>query len=69
MLIDGEMLRIRDRERNLLTKLERSKNQLYNCKLRIAHLVCLATRHDNKAWCWHARFGHLSFEALERMAR
>ena len=69
MLIDGGVLRIRDRERKLLAKVERGRNRLYTLALHIARLVCLAARCDDAAWCWHARFGHLSFDALARMAR
>ena len=69
MLIDGGVLRIRDRERKLLAKVERSRNRLYTLALRIARPVCLAARCDDVAWRWHARFGHLSFDALARMAQ
>ena len=69
VLINGGVLRIRDRERKLLAKVERSRNRLYILALRIAHPVCLAARCDFAAWRWHARFGHLSFDALARMAR
>jgi len=69
VLIDGGVLRIRDRERKLLAKVERDRNRLYTLALRIARPVCLAARCDDAAWRWHARFGHLSFDALARMAR
>ena len=68
MLIDGGVLRIRDQERKLLAKVERSRNRLYTLALRIAHPVYLVARCDDAAWRWHARFGHLSFDALVRMA-
>ena len=61
VLIDGGVLRIRDRERKLLAKVERSRNRQ---ALRIARPVCLAARCDDAAWHWHARFGNLSFDAL-----
>ena len=51
VLIDGGVLRIRDRERKLLAKVERGRNRLYTLAMR------------------HARFGHLSFDDLARMAR
>jgi len=69
VLIDAGVLRIRDRERKLLAKVERSKNRLYTLALRIACPVCLGARCDDAAWRLHARFGHLSFDALARMAR
>ncbi|CAN6310868.1 unnamed protein product [Urochloa humidicola] len=69
VLIDDGVLRIHDRERKLLAKVNRSKNRLYVLDVRIARPVCLAARHNDEAWRWHARFGHLSFEALASMAR
>ena len=42
VLIDGGVLRIRDRERKLLAKVERGRNRLYTLALRIARSVCLA---------------------------
>ena len=69
VLIDGGVLRIKDRERKLLAKVECGRNRLYTLALRIARPVCLATRCDDEAWRWHARFGHLSFDALAMMAR
>jgi transposase InsO family protein len=31
--------------------------------------VCLAARGNDDAWIWHARFGHVNFTALRKMAR
>lgn len=31
--------------------------------------MCLAATQEEEAWRWHARFGHLSFDALGWMAR
>ena len=50
VLIKDGVLRIRDREQQLLIKVEQP--------------VCLAARHTEELWLWHARFGHLSFDAL-----
>ncbi|KAF8783882.1 hypothetical protein HU200_000329 [Digitaria exilis] len=69
VLIEGGVLRIRDRERRLLAKVERTKNRLYILELRVARPVCLAARKDDEAWRWHARFGHISFDALASLAR
>ncbi|WVZ84381.1 hypothetical protein U9M48_031419 [Paspalum notatum var. saurae] len=67
VLIKRGVLNIRDRELHLLTKVKRSANRLYLLKLNIVQPVCLASVRDDEAWLWHARFGHLSFEALARM--
>ncbi|WVZ92975.1 hypothetical protein U9M48_039002 [Paspalum notatum var. saurae] len=42
---------------------------MYLLNLSIVRPVCLAAVKDDEAWLWHARFGHLSFEALARMSR
>jgi hypothetical protein len=69
VLIDDDVLRIRDKYRHLLAKINRSTNRLYKIDLRITRLVCLAVHGDDEAWLWHARFGHLSFDALRNLAR
>ncbi|WVZ73817.1 hypothetical protein U9M48_022082 [Paspalum notatum var. saurae] len=56
VLIDDGVLRIRDRQQKLLAKLT------------IPRPMCLAARREEAAWRWHARLGHLSFDALGRMA-
>jgi hypothetical protein len=35
----------------------------------IAIPVCLAMRVSESTWLWHARFGHLNFPALRKLAR
>ncbi|WVZ67203.1 hypothetical protein U9M48_016315 [Paspalum notatum var. saurae] len=68
VLIDDGVLRLQDRERKLLAMVPRSVNRLYILPLHIARPVCLAAKKE-EAWRWHARFGHISFDALERMAK
>ncbi|WVZ79341.1 LOW QUALITY PROTEIN: hypothetical protein U9M48_026932 [Paspalum notatum var. saurae] len=69
VLIENGALRLRDRERKLLAMVRRSVNSLYVLPLHIARPVCLAAKQEEEAWRWHARFGHISFDALERMAK
>ena len=52
--------------------MKRSRNRLYLLDLKVEQPVCLAAQHAEEAWLWHARFGHLSFDAfgqLEKMVR
>src|SRR5579859_788977 len=67
VLIKDGVLRIQDRERRLLAKVTRSRNRLYLLDLKVEQPVCLAAQGGQEAWLWHARFGHLSFEALGRL--
>ena len=68
MIKDG-VLRIRDQEQRLLAKVKRSQNQLYLPNLKVEQPVCLAVRYIEEPWLWHARFGHLSFDALDRLEK
>jgi hypothetical protein len=63
---DGVM-RIRDELRRLLAKIRHSVGRLYVLDLTIARPVCLAVCAGEDAWRWHARFGHINFEALRKM--
>ena len=44
-------------------------NRLYLLDLKVEQPVCLAARHTEEPWLWHARFGHLSFDALGRLEK
>jgi hypothetical protein len=62
------VLKIWDKEGRLLAKVSRALNRLYILKLDIDKPVCLAAQGGDTAWRWHARFGHLNFRALEKLA-
>lgn len=68
--IEDGVMRIWDRRRRLLCKVHRGRNQLYVLNLDVAPLpLCLAARHDDGAWRWHARYGHIGFDALRQLSR
>lgn len=69
MLIEGGVLRIHDRQRQLLAKVNRACNRLYVLSLDIAQPVCLAAQLNDEAWRWHDRYSHLNFEALWKLAQ
>ncbi|XP_066323887.1 uncharacterized protein [Miscanthus floridulus] len=69
LLIKSRILRIWDQEWRLLAKVKRSRNRLYLLDLKVEQLVCLAAWHTEEPWLWHARFGHLSFDALGRLEK
>ena len=69
MLIKDGVLRIRDREQRLLAKVKRYRNRLYLLYLKVEQPICLAARHTEEPWLWHARYGHLSFDALGRLEK
>lgn len=69
VVIEDGVLRVWDRERRLLARVERSQNRLYILRLQVARPLCLAAHHDNGAWLWHERLGHVNFGAIEKMSR
>ena len=42
---------------------------MYPLDLKVEQPVCLAARHTEEPWIWHARFRHLSFDALGRLEK
>nr|GFB19099.1 zinc finger, CCHC-type [Tanacetum cinerariifolium] len=69
VIMDGNKLTLYDKNKRLLIKVERSKNQLYSIRLQIEEPICLLANVDNKAWLWHARLGHLNFDDINKMTR
>ena len=49
--------------------MKRSRNWLYLLDLKVEQPICLAARHTEEPWLWHARYGHLSFDALGRLEK
>jgi hypothetical protein len=62
-------MRIRDEQMQLLAKIRRSAGRLYVLDIGIAWPVFLAACAGEDAWRWHTRFGHINFEALQKMGR
>ena len=63
--IEDCVLRIWDRSRRLLAKVNQGSNHLYVLHVQVAQPLYLAAHQDDEAWRWHERFGHLHFEALK----
>ena len=60
---------VRDRQENIIAKVYRSRNHLYTVELEITRPVCLTAMDSEDVWRWHARYGHLNFEALRKLAQ
>jgi hypothetical protein len=58
-----------DRERKLIMKVERAKNRLYILSLDRVDPICLMSSMEDSAWKWHARYGHLNFQALRQLGQ
>jgi hypothetical protein len=65
--IEHGVLRIWDRHRRLLVKVNTGANRIYILHVQVAQPVCLAARRNDDAWRWHERFGHLNFEASKQL--
>ncbi|WVZ61750.1 LOW QUALITY PROTEIN: hypothetical protein U9M48_011574 [Paspalum notatum var. saurae] len=68
ILMECGSLKIWDAQRRLLAKVARVANNLYTLNLDIGKPVCLAAQGSSAAWRWHARYGHLNFHGLRRLA-
>lgn len=68
IVIEGGFLRIYDKFTKLIVKVERQANRLYVGRFLLAKQVCLMAKIRDAAWLWHARYGHLNFNSLRRLA-
>jgi hypothetical protein len=59
--IEDGVLRIWDRSRRLLAKVNWGSNHLYVLHVQMAQPLYLVVHQDDEAWRWHERFGHLHF--------
>ena len=50
-------------------KVERARNRLYILNLDRVDPVCLMSSMEDSAWRWHARYGHLNFQALRQLGQ
>jgi hypothetical protein len=67
LLLHGR-LKIWDVKGQLVANVARTANRLYVLELEVARPICLMVQGNIAAWRWHARFGHLNFRGLRRLA-
>lgn len=67
--ISGGLCKIYDRDNKLLLKVKRQRNRLYTAKLQVAQKICLMASITDASWLWHARYGHLNFQALKMLSK
>jgi hypothetical protein len=60
----GQLL-LGDSDGRLLARVPRSRGRLYILHLKLARPVCLAMHGGEDAWRWHARYGHMHFDAFD----
>jgi hypothetical protein len=66
--IIGGILRIFDQHGVLLAKVAQDNSHLYYLDLVVGCSVCLAAHASEAPWQWHARYGHLNFGSLWKLA-
>jgi len=68
VVLDGDELEVFDKmSMRLIMKVQRSPNRLYHIELKEASPVCLLASMEDPAWLWHARLGHVNFQALKKL--
>lgn len=68
VIMKGDFLWVYDDKERLVMKVRRSTNRLYKILLETSESVCLLSKLEETAWLWHARLGHVNFQALSSMS-
>lgn len=64
----GDYLWIYDKCDKLLMKVKRSSNRLYRIVIEEGTTTCLLSKVEEESWLWHARLGHVNFDAMKLMS-
>ncbi|XP_074377775.1 uncharacterized protein LOC141719299 [Apium graveolens] len=67
VILSGVHLWIYDKGGRLIMKVKKSVNHLYKIIIESSSSECLLSRSDKMAWLWHARLGHVNFNAMNMM--
>ncbi|KAF8725661.1 hypothetical protein HU200_020204 [Digitaria exilis] len=69
ILLNQGALKIWDPEGRLVARVPRAASRLYILKVVVDKPVCLAAHTEETAWRWHARYGHLGFQGLQKLSK
>lgn len=69
ILMEKGELRIWDLRRRLVAVVARGASRLYVLTVTIDRPICLLAHGKETAWRWHARYGHLGFQGLQRLSK
>lgn len=67
VVMNGSHLWVYDKCQKLIMKVKRSTNRMYKIIIESEHSECLLSKTEENAWLWHARFGHVNFNAMNLM--
>lgn len=68
VIMNGVHLWVYDNEGRLIMKVRKSFNRLYKIITESGGSECLLSKNDEVAWLWHARLGHVNFNAMNLMS-
>jgi hypothetical protein len=57
VLIEGGVLKIWDRQRRLLARVQRTENQMHRLEVQVVRPLGLTVHQNDEAWWWHERLG------------
>ena len=66
--MNGVHLWVYDNDGRLIMKVRKSFNRLYKIIIESGIRECLLSKSDEEAWLWHARLGHVNFNAMNLMS-
>ncbi|KAD1527671.1 hypothetical protein E3N88_42680 [Mikania micrantha] len=69
VVMEGDQLAIYDQRRRQMMLVPRTINRLYKVQLNIESPISLIAKINEVDWLWHARMGHLNFDALSQLSR
>ena len=69
VILKGEFLWIYDKQERLLMKVKRSSNRLYKLIIESNRQTCLLSKAEEVSKLWHARLGHVNYQALSMMSK
>lgn len=58
-----------DQQQQSLVRARHAANRLYVLQLDLAAPACLVSKLGDPSWLWHARLGHLHFNAINAMSK
>lgn len=67
VVLKGDFMWVFNTMGKLLMKVKRSPNRLYKIIIETNKPACLLLKSDELSWLWHARLGHVNFQALTLM--
>lgn len=69
VVLKGDFLWDYDKQERLLMKVKRSSIRLYKLIIESSRHVCLLSKAEEVSKLWHARLGHVNYQALSMMSK